>query len=220
MRYFVANWKANKDFDAVKRWINIFLKIYIPADDMVIISPCYIYLAYLREWLRKYKLKNIFLASQDVSEFEGGSYTGEVSANLLKGLVDFAIIGHSERRKNLNEDKNRIRRKIVLAVKYQIKPILCINKKEELETDKDLNFVAYEPLSAIGTGNNLNLREAINFKKQINLNRKIKFLYGGSVNADNIKEYNNKEINGFLIGKASLDPVSFWQIIKNGRYRD
>jgi len=220
MRYFVANWKANKDFDAVKRWINIFLKIYIPADDMVIISPCYIYLAYLREWLRKYKLKNIFLASQDVSEFEGGSYTGEVSANLLKGLVDFAIIGHSERRKNLNEDKNRIRRKIVLAVKYQIKPILCINKKEELETDRDLNFIAYEPLSAIGTGNNLNLREAINFKKQINLDRKIKFLYGGSVNADNIKEYNNKEINGFLIGKASLDPVFFWQIIKNGRYRD
>ncbi len=218
MRYFIANWKANKTFEEVKDWLRTFNKRYSSAEEIIIICPPFIYLTYIYQWLMKKKFKNVFLGSQDISAFEPGPYTGEIPASLLSFLIKFVILGHSERRKYQKETSEIIEKKINLALENKIQPIVCLSKLEE----KPLNMnnkilLAYEPIEAIGTGNNASLREVLNFKKNLHLKTKNIFLYGGSVNEINIGEYLHKEINGFLIGSNSLDPNIFCRIINKSR---
>jgi triosephosphate isomerase len=128
MKYFVANWKANKNLKEAKEWLNEFLKLYQPQENkMVIICPPFPLLTELRDKI--YKVKNLKLGSQDLSFFEEGPYTGEVTAKTLQGIVDYALIGHSERRKYFKESSEIISKKIVFAKKYQIEPILCLSQE-------------------------------------------------------------------------------------------
>lgn len=216
MRYFVANWKANKNLNEAKNWLNVFLKIYRPQKEKkVILAPPFPFLALFKKIIDQKKI-DLELASQDLSIYEEGSYTGEVTAKTLQGLVKYTIIGHSERRINFNETTNQIKNKINLAINYHIQPMLCLSKTSELIKNQFIPFIVYEPIESIGTGYNKDQKSILLFRKKLNLKFNQLFFYGGSVNKDNIKEYSSRKINGFLIGTASLNPTEFYQVIING----
>lgn len=174
-------------------------------------------------YISKFELENIFLGAQNVSAFDNGAYTGEVSAVQLKSLdVKYSLVGHSERRVYFKEDNNSIKNKIEMLLKNNIVPIYCIgelSKKannseiiKELEILKQVNdsdkiIIAYEPLWAIGTGMQPNINELENIIKLIKSqfpNNKV--LYGGSVNEKNITNLKSNLIDGYLLGGISLHP--------------
>jgi triosephosphate isomerase len=211
MKYFVANWKANKNLTEVNYWINVFLKKYRPKNDIkVIICPPYPFLSFLSKKIKGYP--NIFLGTQDISQFDNGPFTGEVTASMIADLVKYTIVGHSERRQYFLEDESIIEKKIKQAIKYKIEPILCIRNNQDKIFD-EIKIVAYEPVFAIGSGNNEPPEQVFQFKNRLNLPNKVIFLYGGSVNEFNAKDYLKEGIDGLLIGTASLNPLQLLKII-------
>ncbi|PIV09493.1 hypothetical protein COS31_02040 [Candidatus Roizmanbacteria bacterium CG02_land_8_20_14_3_00_36_15] len=220
MKYFIANWKANKNFDEAKQWVNQFLKIYRPKTERtVIICPPFPFIPLLHQAVNH--LKNIKIGSQDLSAFESGTYTGEVTAKTLKGLVDYVIIGHSERRKNFHESQDLIGQKISLAKKYQIEPIVCFQDVTD-RLPNNIKFIAYEPPWAISKGYEDSMKTVIEetpetvikVKKKLKIQSDKCFIYGGSVNSNNISQYlKYKEIDGYLVGGASLNPATFYEIV-------
>ncbi len=225
MKYFIANWKANKNLDQASEWFIDFTKIIntnpqtlqkINNDEVkIIICPPFPLIYPLKEMLKSHK--NIVLGSQDVSAYESGTYTGEVTAFNLSSLVNFSIIGHSERKKNNYKTLETDRKKIANDKKYAIEPIYCV-ANISVPIPDDVNFVCLEPPDAIskgdGHGDYLPAAKIIEAKIQMKLAPSVKFIYGGSVNKNNAAEYlQNKEIDGFLSGGASLDPIHFYEII-------
>lgn len=223
MKYFIANWKANKNLDESEAYLDLLtqnlsqnqpvLNKLNGGELKIILAPPVLFLPQLK--LKMKDIKKIELAAQDISQFEEGAYTGEVTAKTLAGLVNYAIIGHSERREYFKEGEDILFKKAELAKKYEINPIFCIRSSED-KFPPQINLLAYEPVSAIGTGNNENPNEVLKIKDQLNLNPTIAFIYGGSVSKENAKSYlQTGKIDGFLIGQASLDPLQFIGIINN-----
>lgn len=213
MKYFVANWKANKNLQEALDWIDQFLKIYQPKpESTIIICPPSPFLTVIKQKINQ--IKNLKLGAQNISLYEEGAYTGETTAKSLAGLVDYVIIGHSERRQYFNEDNETVAQKITLAKKYQIAPIFCIRDENDWLKDSGAKIVAYEPVYAIGTGNNEPLDKVVALKDKLQDFSDCFYLYGGSVNENNAKDYvQSDKIDGLLVGGASLDPQSFNKII-------
>ncbi|MBN2197781.1 triose-phosphate isomerase [Candidatus Wolfebacteria bacterium] len=245
-KIIIFNWKmAPQSFREAKRLLTYYKQQTTnDKNSEIVICPPFIYLENL-----KLKNKNLKFSAQDVfweNPAAGkGAYTGEISAKMLKNIgVEYVIIGHSERRKYLNETDETINKKIKVAFKAGLKVILCVGElkrksgikqaknyiRKQLEKDlKEISkssinnlLVAYEPVWAIGTGNfccSENALEMIIFIKNIlNLlfkNNKCRVLYGGSVDSKNIKDFlRYKEINGVLIGSASLKLKEIEKILK------
>ncbi|HEU4831034.1 MAG TPA: triose-phosphate isomerase, partial [Candidatus Saccharimonadales bacterium] len=174
-------------------------------------------------------------------------YTGEVSATQLRGMVQYGLVGHSERRHIFGETDKDMRNKVEAAVRNRIRPILCIGEtawerasgethdilhdqligglanvtSEELEQV----VIAYEPVWAIGTGQNAlpsdvsaaikAIRSQISHLYGAAAAKSIQVLYGGSINADSAADYLAlPDIDGLLIGGASLDAHAFSEIVK------
>lgn len=192
---------------------------------MVILCPNFCQI----ESFESLRQKGIRLGAQDVSQFENGSHTGEISVDALtKNHIEFCIVGHSERRNDFAESDNLINQKLKLLQKTEIIPILCVGEgvsdsMPQIEWAKQTVFeqlsaelknvdqakliVAYEPVWAIGTGkvaDNQHISEICAYiKKTFDIKT---ILYGGSVNQDNLKEiYKIDFVDGVLVGKASLD---------------
>jgi triosephosphate isomerase len=138
----------------------------------VVVCPPYIWLYPIAEIYEK-SPQFLSLGAQNMFWKENGAFTGEVSPTMLKGMVKYVIIGHSERRYHFNESDELINDKVLSAVEHGLIPILCVgervkkkegeSKAEEIEQlEKDLQglsrekmkklIVAYEPVWAIGTG--------------------------------------------------------------------
>ena len=181
--------------------------------------------------LASVNFKNI--GSQDVSEFEIGSYTGQTSIQTLKSLgVKYCLIGHSEKRKYLKETIEQIIKKIELCVNNNITPIYIVGEtkdeyqngnskiiieKEITEVFNNLHcplkniIICYEPNWSIGAYAAevsyieeivQTIKSILNDYYEVNLS----IIYGGGINEDNIRNINNiKELDGFLIGNASLN---------------
>ena len=172
---------------------------------------------------------NIKLGSQNVSVSDNGAYTGEISASQLKSYqVEYAIVGHSERREYQRETNEEINKKIKQLFKNDITPILCIGEtleerkqnkvnevlEEELtiatkdltEEEKKRLIIAYEPIWSIGTGvipTNEQIEEV--FQEIKKLVPASYILYGGSANEENIDQLKQiPSINGYLLGGLSL----------------
>ena len=221
--YIIANWKSNKTESEAKNWLD-GLKIYSPAGEAgdlgltnkeIIICPSFTLLPILRSLIINHK-SNIKLGAQNLSPFDEGAYTGEVSARQIKDFADYVLIGHSERRTNFNESDEILFKKVELAGKYGLTPIFCVQGKETQIPTKS-NIVAYEPIDAIGTGHPDTPENAEDvasfFKKDYNIGH---VLYGGSVTSKNVKEFTQMpNIEGVLVGKASLDAKEFYAIIQN-----
>lgn len=242
---------------------NLKMNAFVPANwsgvkkskSELVVCPAFTDLRELKK-LKTKTLKRIKIGAQNCFWEDSSAYTGEVSPKMLKNLgVEYVIIGHSERRKNLNETDEMINKKVSAALKAGLKVVLCIgepsgksqgaNRKAQIsqakkhvknQLVKDLKtisdsrlalsslIVAYEPVWSISTTKNAKVcppeyaLEMAKFIKQI-LNTKykipnIKVLYGGSVNGKNVGDFiQYKEIDGVLVGGASLDKKQIKEII-------
>lgn len=222
----LANWKSNKTIKEAEEWVKEVSNFQFPIFNFirVILCPPFISLPTLKRLILKYKLP-VKLGSQDVSPFENGPYTGEISARMLKDLADYVIIGHSERRKYFGETDKMVVQKVKLAVKYGLIPVVCISnlkqvdyltKDEEVRTTSLL--ILYEPLFAIGSGQPDTPGNAnkMAFKIKGVLGKETKVLYGGSINPKNVASFlSQPEVFGVGVGGASLDPQEFLKIIEN-----
>ncbi|MCD8528982.1 MAG: triose-phosphate isomerase [Chitinophagales bacterium] len=199
--------------------------------------------------MQEFAEERIGIGAQNVSRFNNGAYTGEISANMLQSLgVEFVIVGHSERRHYFKETDEIINLKIKQALQYNIVPIICCGETLEIRENgsylthievqltqalQDISandiqncMIAYEPVWAIGTGKTATPSQAAEVHTHI---RKVlqklydetvaantTILYGGSVKASNAKElFSEDEIDGALVGGASLNAIEFTQIIKS-----
>lgn len=226
MKIIAANFKMN----LTKKEIDNYLKeINNKKINNVIFFPSNLYIHYFSKY-------NI--GSQDISFKELGSITGDTSIKqYLDFNIKYVLIGHSERRKYFNDSKY-ISDKVNLALKNNIIPIICVGETEEEynnnltkkvlkdELDEALEnnitllnneiIIAYEPIFSIGTNKVLDIKEIENIVSYIKSYLKntylldIKVLYGGSVNLNNIGNLEKiSNLDGYLIGNASLDAKSF-----------
>ncbi len=173
------------------------------------------------------------LGAQNIFWKNEGAYTGEISPSMVKGLgCKYVLIGHSERQIYLNENKEIIKKKLEIALKSELTPILCLHPKTSEETIAELSFFTsnikdrinqiifvYEPTEAISTQGGevpsknkiLQIKEA--FKQVLGQNKKL--LYGGSINAQNIKNLTiDIGLDGALVGAKSLKVEEFSAIIR------
>jgi triosephosphate isomerase len=210
----------------------------------VVLAPGFLSLQSLNLQINHAKFK---LAAQNFFWRDEGAFTGEVSANQLRGLVGYALVGHSERRHIFGEAGREIGRKVQAAIRHDIKPVLCVGEtameRHDGETNdvlhdqlvaglanvtsEDMKYVAiaYEPVWAIGTGDNAmpdDVERAVQaIRRQIQhmfgaqVAKDVPVLYGGSVSKDNATSYLNAQgVNGLLVGGASLHAEQFAGIIK------
>ncbi len=178
-----GNWKMNKLFADADDLVNAIaeqLHNYDTADVDIVICPPFPYLELVSDVSED---GDFFTGAQDVSKFENGAYTGEVSATMLKSLgVDYCIVGHSERRKYFKETNQDIAQKIDRLLNEDITPIVCVGESlDEREAGRYLEvirsqveesmfhltaddmqrcIIAYEPVWAIGTGHTATKEQA------------------------------------------------------------
>lgn len=221
--FIVANWKANKNQNDARLWIEsfgeeIFSNDSLLANKEVIVCPAFPMLSLVSGYILANNLK-ISLGSQDVSRFDEGAFTGEVPASILQGIVEYSIIGHSERRANFSETDEILSEKTKLALNSGIVPVFCV-QGVDTPVPTGVTIVAYEPIEAIGTGNPDTPENANNVA--LKLKEKYSFiehvLYGGSVTSNNVGSFvSMEEISGVLVGGASLDAGEFSSLVKNAR---
>lgn len=216
MKYILGNWKANKNFVEVKQWIYTFQREYRAHEDVTLgIFPPYPFISYVQGKLKD--SRNVFVGSQSISSFEKGSYTGDVTATSLEGVAEYTIIGHSERRKTFGESDEQLAQKVTQALAHKIVPVYCVRDEND-PIPAGVTMVAYEPVAAIGTGQNELPEQTVAMKRKMKLPHGCIFIYGGSVTEKNAADYfATGEIDGFLIGKASLDPKQFIQIAETAK---
>jgi triosephosphate isomerase len=168
----IGNWKENPSTlaETHKLVADITKKLKAREGLTVAIAPPFVYLT---EVLKKIGKKPVFLAAQNVSVEPMGAFTGEVSAMQLRNLgTEYVIIGHSERRA-MGETDDVVQKKVLMALKNKLTPVVCIGEKERdthgnffttvekqlksltsilSATDVRKVVIAYEPIWAIGTG--------------------------------------------------------------------
>lgn len=202
-----------------------------------------LYVTEIKKLLNGTSLK---LGVQNMYFKEKGAFTGEISPTMLKScMVEYVILGHSERRTLFNETDSLINKKVQSALEHDLIPILCCgetlaqreeNKEKEVikdQIEKALKeipkekitnvIIAYEPIWAIGTGKTASAEDAekmcayireIIFQLYKEKAQEVRIQYGGSVKEENIKELMKKEnIDGALVGGASLDETSFTKLV-------
>ncbi len=210
MKYVIANWKAQKNYHEAQKWIETFMTFPSLPEVEIIIAPSYPYLPFIYEKIQGSSVK---LASQDISPFENGKHTGEVTAEMISDLVSYAIIGHSERRKEFHETTELLETKTHLLRAAHIEPIYCIRGIQDI-IPEEVTLVSYEPEGSIGNGNNIDIEQVLHVKKSLSVQGK-KFIYGGSVDVENASMYlNHPEIDGVLVGTDCADPQRFYEIAK------
>lgn len=199
-----------------KAWLDGF-KIYDLGftDKEIVICPPFTLLSEVESRIKNQELR-IKVGAQDISPFDEGAYTGEVSASLLKEFADYVLIGHSERRKNFLESDEILFKKVALAKQYGLIPIFCVQGKET-KIPSNIDVIAYEPIDAIGTGHPDTPENAEDVASFFKNNNNVSYvIYGGSVNSENVNSFTKMpDIDGVLVGGASLDVQEFYAIIQN-----
>lgn len=232
-----ANFKMNKTTSELKDYLQVFKEKYGCFINMdLMIAPVLVGLAVASEQLKD---SCIDLWAQNMFYEDLWAYTWEISPNMLIDLsCKYVILGHSERRSYFWESNELVNKKVLSAIWHGIRPILCIwetidqkNKgiaKEVLKIqllewlynvwDISQVDIAYEPVRAIGTGETAApeyIEEIHNFIRSIIWENNSRIIYGWSVKAENAKSLINiKNVNGFLIGSASLNPDSLLKIVE------
>lgn len=240
MKYFIANLKSSMTADEVSDYI-AYINQNLLINDHIIIAPSFLY-------LNDFKKSYHQVAAQNMFHLNGENYTSQITINQLKAAqIKYVILGHSEVRELLNETDQIVYEKVRLALKHNLKIILCIGENAEQRSIKHTNqviynqlkllfqldaemfsdiIIAYEPVWAIGTGltpTNQEIEDAIIYIKNTVLDKKqtnINVLYGGSVNISNITRLNDIAVcDGYLISKASYNAEGLVKLVNTISYQ-
>jgi triosephosphate isomerase len=238
-----GNWKMNTNISDAQNLAREITRRATSIEGVsIILCPPFISLELVKRALAG---SSIQLGAQNFYPEPQGAWTGEIAPSMLKNLVDFAIIGHSERRTHFGETDDLVNRKILGALANKLSPIICVGEtlsqrekgdehavvgrqlQRALDTIDNIDGIlfAYEPVWAIGTGKAANPSDANNmmafirkvlstlYTKEASENAQL--LYGGSVSAENAATlFHEPEVDGALVGGASLDASSFLDIVK------
>jgi triosephosphate isomerase len=219
-----GNWKMNTTLPEAVHLVKELRKIAFDYPSIEkLICPPFISLSAVCNELAGSELK---VGAQNMYCEDKGAFTGEISPLMLKGLCEYVIIGHSERRQYFAEIGSLLSKKVAAAIKHNLKPILCLGENlQQYEAGQTKGIVtdqfntslagveqagsltiAYEPVWAIGTGKAATAQqaeEAIAFIRSLVVNKygdetasKMRILYGGSVTPGNIAE---------IVGQADID---------------
>lgn len=185
----------------------------------------------------------IAVGAQNLSQHGSGAYTGEISGDMLVDQgCDYVLVGHSERRNLFGESSATVAEKFKTAQSSGLIPILCVGEtlrqRQQEQTVAVVTaqikavidcvgmhnvcraVVAYEPVWAIGTGETASPEQAQQVHRAIRnqlgeVGLSTRLLYGGSVKASNAAElFGQPDINGGLVGGASLEAIEFFNIVK------
>ena len=212
-----GNWKM---FKAPIETLQFFDGFEAPDGVDVVLCPPFVSLeaAVGEEWP---------IYAQNVHWAEEGAFTGEISPRMLVELgVRGSLVGHSERRLYFGETDDTVRLRAESALAAGLGVIACVGETQaEREADEpeavlrrqvavlprhDALVIAYEPVWAIGTGKTATPEMAQDAHALIRSIHDTRVLYGGSVKPDNAAELlSQPDIDGALVGGASLDPESF-----------
>jgi len=245
-KLIAGNWKMNKtsgDAAALAREIVVTAGTQTAVD--VVICPPFTALESVAKSVDGSLVK---LGAQNMHFEASGAFTGEVSAPMLRALfATHVILGHSERRTLFGETDELVNKKVLSALKNQLRPILCVGesitereagstlKVVQTQTERSLEgvskeqaaslVIAYEPVWAIGTGKVATSEQAQEVHAFIRelltklfgepVAQRIRILYGGSMKPANAPELlSQRDIDGGLIGGASLEARSFLELVK------
>ncbi|MBR2659526.1 triose-phosphate isomerase [Candidatus Saccharibacteria bacterium] len=148
--FVVGNWKMNFTTGEASIYLHKIQRKFKPTRGLeVVVAPSTVALQPLSLQLEKQKSK-IKLATQNIATTDYGPYTGETSANQLRGIVKYAIIGHSERRYLYNETDKIIKQKVSSALRSNITPIICIGETaSERDYHETADIIRDQLLSAL-----------------------------------------------------------------------
>ena len=243
-KLIAGNWKMNMTPSEAVKLVTELKPLVEDAEAEVVVCPPFVDIPFVAPLI---KGCNVRLGSQNIHWAEKGAFTGEISAKMLLELgVEYAIIGHSERRQYFGETDASVNARIKAALAADITPIVCVGEtleqREAGVTDEFLAaqvkgafdgiaadeaakvVIAYEPIWAIGTGKTASDEEAdrtIGAIRKVccglygcDFAKNVRILYGGSMNAKNAHGLKAMEnIDGGLIGGASLKPVDFSHVV-------
>lgn len=213
----VGNWKMNTNLgQALELAAGIGNQLKNVPGVQVVLCPPFPFLSSVGEALRGSAVQ---LGAQNMHWEDSGAFTGEVAAQMLQGLCEYVILGHSERRQLFGETDELINRKIRSALSHGLRPILCVGETlDERESGKAKTVVAeqvrrgladivditslavaYEPVWAIGSGLAATPEIAAEVMSEgilevlrelyADAGSEVPLLYGGSVNPSNIGEF-------------------------------
>jgi triosephosphate isomerase (TIM) len=231
-----GNWKMYKTQAEALEFLQGFLDQVseLPDDREVVLCVPFTILSTLSRNLHGSRIQ---VGAQNVHWEPAGAYTGEISAPMLTELnVRYVVVGHSERRQYFGETDATVNLRLKAAQQYGLTPILCVGEtkqqrdagqaesviatqleKDLVDVDQQKLVIAYEPIWAIGTGDTCEVGEAnriIGVIRSKLSNPHVTIQYGGSVKPNNIDEIMAQpEIDGALVGGASLDPQDFSRIV-------
>lgn len=226
----VGNWKATKTIKETIEWVSEVKRAVDKRENVkVVICPPFTSLQTLKSLLVDDSYFKV--GAQDVSKFKKGAYTGEVTVEMLYGLVGYCIVGHSERRKYFGETDDDVIKKVENLLEFSITPILCVSDMKQLDSYLDRGkriidqarriIFVYEPPSAISGGGNYRPEspEVVNGNAEKiarKIGKSVTILYGGSINPENAHEFFSlPSINGGLVGQASVDPTTFLRLFSD-----
>lgn len=225
MKYLICNFKNKLVLDDIFKYTMELKSIDTGKTKLVLCPSLPFIILFSRDGYE--------IGAQDITSFQDKTMTGEITGEQLKSIgCKYVIVGHSERRICRGEINIDFINKINNALNNRLKVIYCIGETEvekengntyivlekqisEVLNNVSLNniIIAYEPVWAIGTGKTPkkeDIADTISFIKNTIMEKyetKLNVLYGGSVNEENIKELVKlKDVDGFLVGGASLDP--------------
>jgi triosephosphate isomerase (TIM) len=231
-----GNWKMYKTQEEALEFVGAFKSKIEDADEAreVILCAPFTALGMLSKSLHGSRIR---LGAQNLHWEDAGAYTGEIAGGMLKEIaVNYVIVGHSERRQYFGETDETVNLRLKAAQRHGFTPILCVGetkaqrdageteniiinqlKKDLVDVDQNNLVIAYEPIWAIGTGDTCDSKEAnrvIGIIRAQLTNANVTIQYGGSVKPENIDEIMaQSEIDGVLVGGASLDPAGFARIV-------
>ena len=245
MRYlvFAANWKMNVGPLEARTYLRTFLGAgELPAERGVWFFPPAVSLEAVSQTIAG--RPNFLVGAQDIHWEPKGAFTGAISGPLAaQAGAKATLIGHSERRHVFGETDEQTGKKLAAALAADLHPVLCVGETlDQRDAGKTLAVVtrqleaaltgrmgegrltiAYEPVWAIGTGRNATPKDAADVHRAIRAWLKdrtiapIRILYGGSVNVKNAAELlAQPEIDGLLVGGASLDPHGWAELVRTG----
>jgi triosephosphate isomerase (TIM) len=231
-----GNWKMYKTQAEALEFLQGFLDQVseLPDDREVVLCVPFTILSTLSRNLHGSRIQ---VGAQNVHWEPAGAYTGEISAPMLTELnVRYVVVGHSERRQYFGETDATVNLRLKAAQQYGLTPILCVGEtkqqrdagqaetviatqleKDLIDVDQQRLVIAYEPIWAIGTGDTCEASEANRIIAMIRSklsNPLATIQYGGSVKPNNVDEIMAQpEIDGALVGGASLEPQDFSRIV-------